>query len=82
MLMDIIDVKHTQEYQLILTFENGEKKLVDLKNRLSGPIFAPLKDVDFFKKVYVDMELGTIAWPNGADKAPDTLYEIGQPLKG
>jgi hypothetical protein len=77
MLVDIIDVKHKQDYQLILTFENGEKKLVDLKDRLSGPIFEPLKDIEFFKKVYVDVELGTIAWPNGADKAPDVLYKIG-----
>ena len=78
MLLDIIAVSYLSDYKLILTFENGEKKLVDLKNRLLGPVFEPLKDIDYFKKVYVDKELGTIAWPNGADKAPDVLYDIGQ----
>ena len=78
MLLDVIKVLYISDYKLILTFENGERKLVDLRERLIGPIFEPLKDVNYFKKVYVDKELGTIAWPNGADKAPETLYEIGQ----
>lgn len=77
MLLDIIDVEYQSEYKLTLTFENGEKKRVDLKDRLNGPIFEPLKKIDYFKKVFVDKNLGTIAWPNGADKAPDTLYQIG-----
>ena len=78
MLLDVIAVKYLSEFKLILTFENNEKKLVDLKDLLKGPIFEPLKDIEYFKKVYVDKELGTIAWPNGADTAPDTLYDIGQ----
>lgn len=78
MLMDIINVKYVADYILIITFENGEKKKVNLENRLNGEIFEPLRNVDFFKKVYVDKSLGTIAWSNGADKAPDNLYEIGE----
>ncbi len=42
MLLDIIDVKYVSEYTLLLTFENGERKKVDFKNRLNGPIFEPL----------------------------------------
>lgn len=80
MLLDIINVVYVNEYKLIVFFENGEKRLVDLKDRLKGPIFEPLKDLNYFKSVFVDKELGTIAWPNGADKAPETLYEIGQPI--
>jgi len=79
MLLDVIDVQYLNDYRLIITFENGEKRVVDLKNRLDGPIFEPLKEIDYFKQVSVDKELGTITWPNGADKAPDTLYLIGQP---
>ncbi len=78
MLLDVIEVVYVSGYKLMLTFENGEKKIVDLKDRLIGPICEPLKDVSYFKKVFIDKELGTIAWPNGADKAPEVLYEIGQ----
>jgi len=81
MLLDIIKVAYVSEYKLICQFENGEKKIVDLKDRLKGPIFEPLKDINFFKKVYLDKNLGTIAWPNGADKAPECLYEIGIPIQ-
>ena len=80
MLLDVIAVRYYGEYKLILKFENGEEKLVDLQDRLEGPIFQPLKDLDFFKQVTLDPELGTIIWPNGADKAPETLYQIGKPV--
>ena len=78
MLLDVVGVEYVSEYKLLLTFENGEKKKVDLKDRLEGPVFAPLKELDFFKQVFVDPSMGTIAWPNGADKAPDMLYSLGK----
>jgi Protein of unknown function (DUF2442) len=45
-----------------------------MKDRLFGPIFEPLQDPSFFSKVTVD-EFGAVCWPNGADLAPDALYE-------
>jgi hypothetical protein len=47
-----------------------------------GGVFAPLEDVEFFKKVTVDPEIGTLVWPNGVDFCPDVLYSqaTGKPL--
>lgn len=38
-------------------------------------MFEPLRDVEYFAKVSVDRELGTVVWPNGADLAPEVLHE-------
>jgi len=67
-------------YKLSLTFEDGSVRLVDLEHGLDGEIFAPLKDIHYFKTVRVDPELDTIVWDNGADMAPEFLYEIGLPM--
>ena len=47
-----------------------------------GGVFAPLESVDFFAKVTVDQEAGTLVWPNGVDFCPDVLYSeaTGKPI--
>ncbi len=75
MLKDVTTVSTAGDYRLYLRFEDGAEGVVDLKPRLSfRGVFAPLKDPAYFAKVRVDPELGTIAWPNGADLDPDVLY--------
>ena len=71
------DVTYVSEYKLLLTFEDGSVKLVDLERELDGEIFEPLKDVNYFKTVRVNPDLDTIVWENGADISPDFLYQIG-----
>ena len=64
-------------YTLEIEFEDGLNGTVSLTDRLFGPMFSPLRDEAYFAQVSVDA-YGVICWPNGADLAPDALY---QPLK-
>ncbi len=56
-----------------MRFNDGTEKHVDISQWFKGPVFKPLKDPKFFAKFFV--ESGTLAWPNGVDIAPETLYE-------
>jgi hypothetical protein len=66
-------------YRLRLGFSDGVSRDVDLAGELHGPIFEPLADPNFFAKVRVDDELGTVTWPNGADLDPLVLHGDFQP---
>ena len=71
MLKDTVAVKPLGEYRLYLRFEDGTEGIVDLAARLAfRGVFEPLRDPACFALVRVDSELGTIAWPNGADLDP------------
>ena len=52
------------------------EKRVNLRRFLRGPVFEPVLDPAYFARVFVDHQLGTIVWPNGADFAPETLHEL------
>ncbi len=74
-------VEYISEFKLALTFEDGSVRIVDLAPHLDGEIFEPLRDIHYFRSVYVNPDLDTIVWANGADMAPDFLYEISLPMK-
>lgn len=76
MIIHITQVKVIEPYRLDLTFNNGERKIVDLRNELYGPIFDPLQDTAYFALARLDPDAHTVTWPNGADFAPDFLYEL------
>jgi hypothetical protein len=78
MFLHVTHVLYLKDYQLRLEFNDGKVKDLDLRNELYGEVFEPLKNIDLFRKVYVNPDTGTIEWPNGADLAPEFLYEIGQ----
>jgi hypothetical protein len=68
-------VKHVrpeQNFTLLITFDNGEVKIFDVKPYLGIGLFAELKDLSLFNSVKPC--LGSIQWANGVDLCPDTLY--------
>jgi hypothetical protein len=67
-------------FRLRLTFSDGLVREVDLSNDLWGPMAAPLQDPAFFHQVRVDLELGTVVWPNGYDLDPDVLHGDHEPV--
>ena len=77
MFLHVIGVAYLDGYRLRVEFNDGEVRKVDLTNELYGEVFEPLKDVGLFKQVTVNPDTHTIEWPNGADLAPEFLYEIG-----
>lgn len=74
MFIEVIKAEYLDGYRLLLQFNNGEKRIVDLSNSLNGVVYAPLKDIDYFKRFSI--KFNTIEWENGADFAPEYLYEI------
>ena len=72
-MVKISTVKTLPNWELQVVFSDNTQCTLSLKDRLFGPVFEPLKDPDFFAKVFID-EFGAICWPNGADLAPDALY--------
>jgi len=75
-LIDVTAVEVVSDHRLRLSFADGSTGEVDFSNRRWRGIFEPLRDPAYFRQVVVDPELGTIVWPNGADVAPETLYEL------
>jgi hypothetical protein len=77
---EVVSAYPVRDYHLILEFNDNVFKVFDMRPLLWGEVFTPLKDPQYFKQVYVDREAGTVAWPNGADIAPDTLYNEARDL--
>ena len=73
----IIEAEYIEGYRIRAKFNDGTIRIVDLKSYAEkGGVFSQFKDIDFFKQFFID--LNTLCWPNGADIAPERLYEIGE----
>ena len=75
MILHVKEAKYLRDYVVWLRFNDGAEGEIDLRNELEGPVFAPLKNLNEFKKLRVDPDIETIVWENGADLAPEFLYE-------
>lgn len=64
---------------LLCEFDNQEKRFVDIRPSMNG-VLSQLKEPTIFKQVFVDNELGTVAWPNDIQIDPDTLYQRSIPV--
>jgi hypothetical protein len=75
-LPQVVTATYEKAFRIHLTFNDGTSATVNFEPWLSGPVFEPLKQVAYFQKFFIDG--GTVVWPNGADIAPETLYEAAQ----
>jgi len=75
MILHIEEAKYLYDYLIWVRLNNGAEGIVDLKNELYGEVFEPLKNIEIFKSFVLDPSLGTIVWKNGADFAPEFIYE-------
>ena len=78
-MREIIEVEALKDYQLRLTFDNGEIKTKDMKPYLDKGIFKKLKDKKVFNNVKI--KYGTISWENDIDMCADNLYETSKTIE-
>jgi hypothetical protein len=72
-------VKTLPEFRLLITFENGEEKIFDVRPYLGKGVFRELKDLNLFNRAKISFD--AVEWPNGADLCPETLYRESLPVK-
>lgn len=74
----VSEVTPNDNYELLITFNNGERRKFDATQLFGMKVFEPLKNLEFFKSVKV--EFGTVVWPRDIDYCPDTLYMQSVPI--
>jgi hypothetical protein len=79
MLLDVVAVRASADYQLFLTFENGEVRRFDMAPYMDRKPWVRIKQPPLFRKASVDM--GTVVWPGNIDIDPETLYELSTPIE-
>lgn len=73
-MVTVRKVQALEGYRLRLTFSDGLIGDIEVDPRGRGPMFEPLIDPTYFRRVKVSRAAGTIVWPNGLDLDPETLH--------
>lgn len=68
-------VRPLPDYRLVVTFADGLRGVVDLSDVPHVGVFAPWVEPAYFDQAAIDPETWTVCWPNGADVAPDRMYD-------
>jgi len=76
-MIPIAGISIVRAYLLDITFSDGTTRRVDVAPLLWGELFEPLKDPAYFERARFDPEIGTVAWANEADIAPEYLSSQG-----
>jgi Protein of unknown function (DUF2442) len=76
MFLELTQASYINDFKLSLKFNDGVEMTVDLEHELNGSVFTPLRDKNKFQ--HFSIVFNTIEWENGADFAPEYLYEIGK----
>ena len=71
-------VRVLDDYELEVSFENGESRRFDVKPFLGRGMFVQLRDCALFQAAHVIA--GSVEWPGGLDLSYDTLYLDGHPI--
>ncbi len=76
MFLEILNATYLADYKIRLFFNNGQNMIIDFSDELNGRIFEPLKEKSVFQVFTI--KYNTIEWSNGADFAPEYLFELGK----
>jgi hypothetical protein len=74
-MLHVVKAEYREQYKIWLEFSDGAKGVADLADLLWGPVFTPLRDIEQFRKFKVSPIFHTLVWDNGADLAPEALYD-------
>jgi len=74
MFLHITEATPVGNYRVDVTFNDGKRGIADLSEVVQHGVFTQLSNPEEFAKLYVDKELETVVWPNGADLAPEFVY--------
>ena len=72
---DVLEARHVRDHVVWVRCRDGSAGEVDLAPVMRGPMFEPLKDVEYFKAFRLDPMFHTLTWPKGADIAPEFLHD-------